>query len=112
MDQKSLLAGLNYYEFKYREADFGSAPKGLIYGLQCFDSWLYDESAPLMHLAYADTFAWLKEQMENGYFESLITDYLLDNPHTAVVIAVPEKGLNEAKEAALEEKMRAQKPLF
>ncbi|MBQ1930991.1 MAG: insulinase family protein, partial [Lachnospiraceae bacterium] len=109
LDQKSLLAGLNYYEFKYREADFGSAPKGLIYGLQCFDSWLYDESVPLMHLAYADTFAWLKAQMENGYFESLITDYLLDNPHTAVVIAVPEKGLNEAKEAALEEKMEAYK---
>ena len=109
LDKKSLLAGLNYYEFKYREADFGSAPKGLIYGLQCFDSWLYDESDPLMHLAYADTFAWLKEQMEQGYFEKLITDYLLDNPHTAVIMAVPQKGLNEAKEAALEEKMAVYK---
>jgi len=109
LDKKSLLAGLNYYEFKYREADFGPFPKGLMYGLQCFDSWLYDESAPLMHLTYADTFAWLKEQMEEGYFETLITDYLLDNPHTAVIMAVPEKGLNEAKEAALAEKMEAYK---
>lgn len=109
LDKKSLLAGLNYYEFKYREADFGSAPKGLIYGLQCFDSWLYDESDPLMHLTYADTFAWLKEQMEQGYFESLITDYLLDNPHTAVIMAVPKKGMNEEKEAALTEKMAAYK---
>lgn len=109
LDKKSLLAGLNYYEFKYREADFGPFPKGLMYGLQCFDSWLYDESAPLMHLTYADTFAWLKEQMEERYFEKLITDYLLDNPHTAVIMAVPEKGLNEAKEAALAEKMEAYK---
>ncbi len=109
LDKKSLLAGLNYYEFKYREADFGPFPKGLMYGLQCFDSWLYDESAPLMHLTYADTFAWLKEQMDQGYFEKLITDYLLDNPHTAVIMAVPKKGMNEAKEAALAEKMAAYK---
>ena len=33
-ERKALLAGINYYEFKYREADFGSAPKGLMYGLQ------------------------------------------------------------------------------
>ncbi len=109
LDQKSLLAGLNHYEFRYREADYGSFPKGLMYGLQCFDSWLYDESDPLMHLTYAGTFAWLKEQMENGYFEKLITDYLLDNPHTAVVLAVPKKGMNEEKEAALAEKMAAYK---
>jgi len=109
LDKKSLLAGLNYYEFKYREADFGPFPKGLMYGLQCFDSWLYDESAPLMHLTYADTFAWLKEQMEKGYFEKLITDYLLDNPHTAVILAVPRKGMNEDKEAALAEKMELYK---
>lgn len=38
IDKKALLAGLNTYEFKYREADFGSYPKGLMYGLQMFDS--------------------------------------------------------------------------
>ena len=43
LDKKALLAALNYYEFKYREADFGSYPKGLMYGLQMFDSWLYDD---------------------------------------------------------------------
>ncbi|MDL2302642.1 insulinase family protein, partial [Lachnospiraceae bacterium OttesenSCG-928-D06] len=41
-DKKALLAGINYYEFKYKEADFGSYPKGLMYGLQMLDSWLYD----------------------------------------------------------------------
>ena len=50
LNRKSLLAGINYFEFKYREADFGSYPKGLMYGLQCFDSWLYDETDPMMHL--------------------------------------------------------------
>jgi Zn-dependent M16 (insulinase) family peptidase len=29
IDEKSLRAAINYYEFKYREADFGQFPKGL-----------------------------------------------------------------------------------
>ena len=51
IDKKSLLAGLNYYEFRYREADYGSAPKGLMYGLWSMDSWLYDAD-PMLHLQY------------------------------------------------------------
>ena len=33
LNRKSLLAAMNYYEFKYREADYGNYPKGLMYGL-------------------------------------------------------------------------------
>ena len=44
IDKKALEAGINYHEFRYREADFGSYPKGLMYGLQMMDSWLYDEN--------------------------------------------------------------------
>jgi len=47
IDKRSLLAGLNYYEFRYREADYGSAPKGLMYGLWSMDSWLYGGGPPL-----------------------------------------------------------------
>lgn len=70
VNRKALEAGINYYEFKYREADYGSFPKGLMYGLQCFDSWLYDESDPLMHLAYAETFRSLKAKAEEGYLRA------------------------------------------
>ena len=44
--KKALRAGINYHEFRFREADFGSYPRGLMYGLQLFDSWLYDEEKP------------------------------------------------------------------
>ncbi len=37
LNRKSLKAGINLYEFRYREADFGPYPKGLMYGLQCLD---------------------------------------------------------------------------
>ena len=33
LNKKSLLAGINSSEFRYREADFGHFPKGLLYGI-------------------------------------------------------------------------------
>lgn len=96
-DRKALQAGLNYYEFRYREADFGNYPKGLMYGLQMFDSWLYDESQPFLHLIALHNFAKLKSRIDSGYFEGLVKTYLLDNPHAAVLILRPVPGL-EARE--------------
>ena len=68
IDRKALEAGINYHEFQYREADYGRYPKGLMYGLQIMDSWLYDENEPFMHIQALDTFAFLKKQMDTGYF--------------------------------------------
>ena len=50
IDRKALEAGINYHEFQYREADYGRYPKGLMYGLQILDSWLYDEEKPFIHI--------------------------------------------------------------
>ncbi|RHS89000.1 insulinase family protein [Clostridium sp. AM42-4] len=104
INRKSLLAGMNYFEFKYREADYGSAPKGLMYGLQCLDSWLYDGD-PMTHLCYQETFDFLKKEVENGYFEQLIKDYLLDNPFEAVIVVAPEKNLTAKEDEKLAKKL-------
>lgn len=109
LNKRTLAAGMNSAEFKYREADFGSFPKGLMYGLQCFDSWLYDETDPLMHLSFSDTFDWLRAHMEEGYFENLIRDWLLDNPHQVQIVMNPETGLSAKKDAALAEMLAAKK---
>lgn len=101
LDKKALEAGLNYYEFRYREADFGNYPKGLMYGLQAFDSWLYDENKPFIHLEALDTFASLRKRVNTDYFENLIQEYLLDNTHAAVVVVEPKKGLAQEKEEKL-----------
>ncbi len=108
LNEKSLRAGINYYEFQYREADFGSAPKGLMYGLQCLDSWLYGGD-PMMHLEYEDTFAALKKGVEEGYFEGLISKYLLDNPYEAVVIASPKRNLTARVEEQTARRLKAYK---
>ena len=105
INEKALLAGINYFEFKYREADFGSYPKGLMYGLQALDSWLYDDNAPFSHIQALDTFALLKKRVKEGYFEELIQKYLLDNPHKSIVVLKPRKGLAEIREQELTEKL-------
>lgn len=109
IDKKALEAGINYNEFRYREADFGGYPKGLIYGLQMFDSWLYDEMQPFMHVESLETFSFLKEQINGRYFENLIQKYLLDNTHGTIVVVVPERGLTAKLDAELKEKLQAYK---
>ena len=108
-DEKALLAALNYYEFKYREADFGSYPKGLMYGLQMLDSWLYDEKKPFVHIELLDVFKTLREKVKTGYYEQLIRTYLLENSHRSVVILKPVEGLLEKKEKELAEALAKKK---
>lgn len=109
LDENALKAGINYHEFRYREADFGSYPKGLMYGIQAFDSWLFDETQPFMHLEENATFAFLKEKIGTGYYEELIQKYMLDNPHTSLVVLEPEKGLSAKLEQETAEKLAAYK---
>lgn len=109
IDKKALRAALNYYEFKYREADFGSYPKGLMYGLDVLDSWLYEETAPFIHIEANDTYQSLKEKIDTDYYEKLIQEYLLDNTHKSIVIVEPVKGLTAKEEQALRDKLQAYK---
>ena len=109
IDRKALEAGINYHEFRYREADFGGYPKGLMYGLQILDSWLYDDEKPFIHVDALDVFAFLKEKLGTGYYEELIRRYLLENPHGAVVIVEPEQGRTARMDAALAEKLQEYK---
>ena len=109
MDKKALRAGINYYEFRFREADFGNYPRGLMYGLQLYDSWLYDETKPFIHMQAIPTFEFLKSQVDTGYFEGLIRNYLLENTHGAVVIIRPEQGRTARMDRELAEKLQAYK---
>ncbi len=109
INKESLLAGINSSEFKFREADFGQFPKGLLYGIQCMESWLFDDMEPFMHLKCLDIFQQLRDNISSDYFEQLIQKHFLQNTHCAVVSLVPEKGLNAKKDAALAQKLQAYK---
>lgn len=109
IDKKSIQAAINYYEFKYREADFGGAPKGLVYGLNAMETWLYDDNDPFTKLEYNAQFSSLKEELNTNYYEELINKYLLNNNHVAYVTVSPSNTLGAEKEQALKEKLAAYK---
>jgi Zn-dependent M16 (insulinase) family peptidase len=96
IDRDELFATLNSYEFSSREKDFGSTPKGLVYGLSTFDSWLYggDPAAPLRE---EEHFRVLRARINDGsgYFENLLKEVFVDCRHVARVCLVPSADLAE-----------------
>ena len=105
IDKKALKAGLNYYEFRYREADFGSWPAGLMYGLQVMDSWLYDDTKPFIHIEAGDTYRSLREKADTDYYEKLIQTWMIENSHKSVLTLEPKKGLSKAHDEQLKKKL-------
>lgn len=108
LDKKLIEACINRKEFDLREANYQSLPKGLAYGIQCMDSWLYEES-PFMHLEFEDTLKKIKTALTTNYFEKLIEKYLLGNTHSSILIVKPEKGLTEKKDAKISEELKKYK---
>lgn len=101
LNEKSLRAAINFYEFKYREADYGRFPKGLMYGLRAMGSWLHDDRKPFLHLKDNAGYTFLKEKIGTGYYEDIIKKYLLENLHTSLVILMPKAGLSMDKDKKL-----------
>ncbi|MDE6761972.1 MAG: insulinase family protein [Lachnospiraceae bacterium] len=108
-EKKVLEAALNHFEFKLKEANYGRFPKGLMYGLSAFNSWLYDEKEPFMYLKFNHEFEFLKKQIGTDYFTEILKEYLLENTHKTVVIGVPKRGLNKELEKSVAEKLKVYK---
>lgn len=104
IDKELIEASINLIEFKLREADFGRTPKGLIYGINVMNSWLYDES-PFIYLEYEEALRNIKTALHTDYFERLINERILRNSHETMVALVPEAGLAERKAGELREKL-------
>ena len=105
ISHKALISGINYFEFRFREADFSSYPKGLILGIDMFAGWLYDDTKPFDYLKQIHIFEDLREKAREGYFEGLIRRYFLENTHVAVVTGVPKRGLEASESRALKKQL-------
>jgi len=109
IDKKTLFAAINGEQFRARELDFGSAPKGLIIGLQLLDSWLYDKNQPFLHLHAVEVLDKIKSRVENGLFDYITDVYLLSNNHKSIVTLRPKQGLATKDEEELKNKLAAKK---
>ena len=106
-DPKAIKAALHYFEFRYKEADFGRYPKGLMWGLTAMDTWNYRNDAPFLHLEADQIYASMKEKATEGYFEKLVEKYLLNNTHKTILVMYPQAGLTAEREQVFVDKMAA-----
>ncbi|WP_196590480.1 insulinase family protein [Pectinatus frisingensis] len=97
IDKTLLQAAFNITEFKLREADFGQAPKGLIYNIQLMKSWLYDGD-PIIYLQYENLLADMKANISTDYFEKLLKRVIIDNPHKLLFTFIPDDKIAAADE--------------
>lgn len=103
--EKMLRAAINFSEFKHKEQDYGRYPKGLLVGIKLLECFIYDDSLPFKTLEIGGLFDELRKEIGTGYFERIIKEYILENPHKAIVSLLPEKGLNDKKEAEWKKKL-------
>jgi len=103
IDKKLIEAAINIHEFKFREADYGHRPKGLVYNIKAMNTWLYGED-PWLQLEYENSLNNIKTALETNYFEKLIQTDILNNCHSSLLILKPQKGLSNEKD--MEEKNR------
>lgn len=97
IDRNLLEAALNVLEFRIREADFNQYPKGIIYGIEVMNSWLYDRD-PAEYLYFEEAFKELRDKLDKGYFEQLLRGLILENTHGALITFVPDNELGEKNE--------------
>lgn len=105
-DKKKVDAALNKFEFRAKEADFGSYPKGIIYCIKAMETWLYGYS-PFINFEYTDIFKAVKDELENGLLQRLVKEYFLENKHKVHITLVPDLTFNEKKQLQVESRLAA-----
>ncbi len=98
LDHEQLEAVMANAEFRLRERDYGYYPQGLVFGFSALESWLYGGD-PAANLQVGDLFVRLKQKMHEGYFEQLLRELLLDNPHSACIVLRPSHTIGQERRA-------------
>lgn len=104
LDHEALKSLINYKEFKVREGKH-NMPAGLIAEMTSLSSWLYSEDQPFAKLESLKYFKELKDDLNTGYFESIIKDDFLNNTHKSYVKLLPSYTCAEEAEAKLVKKL-------
>jgi hypothetical protein len=106
IDPETVAASLNTLEFRLRENNTGSYPRGLLLMLRALSTWLH-EGDPFASLAFEQPMSAIKHRVNSGerYFENLIHTHLNENHHRTTVILEPDPELGKRREAAEKERL-------
>ncbi len=107
IDPATVEASLNTVEFRLRENNTGTYPRGLVLMLRALTTWLYDGD-PFLLLSFEGPLAAHRSALEKNprHFEELIERWLVNNRHRSTVLLVPEEGLARKEEQAREDALR------
>lgn len=94
INKKSLLAAIERSEFRFREGEQGSTPRGLNVNLSMLQNWMYSDEDPFAYLKADELLNDVRRLADTGYYESLIKK-LLDSDSKVLFVMSPEEGLNE-----------------
>lgn len=109
IDPDLIQAALNRSRFSTQEMMISQgSPRGILYTLTAYKTWLYGGSPfePLQMLAVLDA---IQAKAQEGYFEGLIQEKLLDNPHRVAVVMTGEPGKAQARDQQVHQDLQAYK---
>lgn len=104
LNHDQISATLNQMEFRYREKH---EPAGLMYGQRAMEAWLY-EGDPAQNLSIGYLFDELRNAVNDGYYEKLLEEFLLENDYVTAV-ALPSLTLGKEREEREKAKLHAWK---
>ncbi|HJE20325.1 MAG TPA: insulinase family protein [Aliicoccus persicus] len=106
IDKELIDAALNKITFNTKEMAISEDnPRGVLYGIYSLSTWLYGE-APYAKLEFSKYLDQLAELANDGYFEKLIEDKLLNNEFRVDLTIKAEPGLNDKKEEETHKKLQ------
>ncbi|MCA9980006.1 MAG: insulinase family protein, partial [Anaerolineales bacterium] len=99
-DPEAIEAAINTVEFRLREQNTGSFPRGLAVMLSSLSTWLYDDD-PLKPLRFEAPLTAVKTAYETNpnYFADLLRDLVVNNLHRTTVILEPDTAEAQRQEA-------------
>ena len=111
--KEEVEAALLGMEFSQKEIRRSGGPFSLVWMRRSLRTWLYG-AAPWESLLISPPFNELKRRLKNDsrYLEKLISSYLLDNKHRALVVIEPKESFLEDQNKALKLRLMQKEALM
>ncbi|MCX6122640.1 MAG: insulinase family protein [Ignavibacteriales bacterium] len=103
LDKKAVEGAINRTEFQLREGN--DAQKGITYNFQILPGWFFADD-PFLTLEYEKPLAKVKTALDSKYFESVIQNYIIKNPHALLLVLEPKPGLEKENNAKTERELK------
>ena len=104
IDRTLINASIDLSEFRAREADYGSYPKGIVYMSAITDGWFYGIH-PKEMLSYGPMYGRLRELADGDYYTELFSEII--SSECATLILRPSKTLATERASAQKEHLAA-----